>query len=218
MTEPTTDQLKAVLVAERQGIADLAETLDDAQLATPSLCGSWTVKDVVAHLAVAVALPFREVAVGMVRRGGRFHAVNDDLARAWGQRPIADLARALREHASRHLTNPGQGVAGPLTDVLVHGGDIRIPLGLPHSADPDVAAVCLRFVVTGQSFGFLPRGRTRGLGFVATDAADGAGMAFGDGLIVRGQALDLLMAALGRTVVLDRLSGPGVVELAARLR
>ncbi|MFN8077573.1 MAG: maleylpyruvate isomerase family mycothiol-dependent enzyme [Kineosporiaceae bacterium] len=217
MPQPTTDQLKAVLVAERHAVADLALTLDDAQLATPSLCGAWTVKDVVAHLAFAVHIDWRAFARSMARHRGDFDAVNDELARSWGRRPVAELAHELRGHAAGRLSNPGQGVAGPLTDALVHGADIRLPLGLVHDADPDVAAACLRFVVSGRAFGFVPRGRTSGLSFIAEDAADGDGLAFGGGAIVRGRALDLLLAVLGRRVTLDSLSGAGAAELARRL-
>ena len=38
------DLIHAAIAEERRGIADLIDDLDDAQLATPSLCAGWDVK------------------------------------------------------------------------------------------------------------------------------------------------------------------------------
>lgn len=215
MPQPSLAALQAVVVAQREAVADLAETLTPEQLATPSLCAGWTVQDVVAHLAIGAATPMGDFARALLRARGSFPKANGDLARVWGRRPVAELAATLRASAGHHLSNPGQGVAGPLTDALVHDADLRIPLGLPTEADPDVAAVALAFVVEGRAFGFVKRAQVAGLGFLAEDVDGGA--AFGEGPVLRGRALDLLAAACGRAVVLDRLTGPGVAELARRL-
>ena len=45
----------AAVAKERRDIAALVEALDDAQLATPSLCTGWDVKTVAAHLVSVFA-------------------------------------------------------------------------------------------------------------------------------------------------------------------
>jgi hypothetical protein len=51
----------ALIATERRALADLVDGLDEQQLATPSLCGAWTVQDVAevtgpaASLALAVS-------------------------------------------------------------------------------------------------------------------------------------------------------------------
>ena len=44
------DQIFAATAQERRRIADLIDSLDEVQLATPSLCAGWDVKTVGAHL------------------------------------------------------------------------------------------------------------------------------------------------------------------------
>ncbi len=70
-----------------------------------------------------------------VRRGSLSRGI-DDLARRRAQAPIAEIVAALREHADRPISSPVFGPRGPLADILVHTGDVRIPLGLPF--EPDV--------------------------------------------------------------------------------
>ena len=49
------DQIHAAVAAERCRIADLIDSLADAQLATASLCAGWDVKTVAAHLVTPLA-------------------------------------------------------------------------------------------------------------------------------------------------------------------
>jgi hypothetical protein len=56
-----------------------------------------------------------------------------------------------------------------LTDVLAHGGDIKIPLGLPYAPDPERVAMALNFLTGPTPFGFIPRRRLRGICLYATD-------------------------------------------------
>jgi uncharacterized protein (TIGR03083 family) len=203
-----------LVAARREAVAALVESLDEDQLATPSLCAGWDVRTVAAHLAEAAA-PGALCAflTDLVRARGRVHRANDEAARRAAGRPVAETVALLRERADSRYTPPVTGPAAPLTDVLVHEGDIRIPLGLPY--DPDGAAVrlAMAFVTTGRPVGFVPRGRLRGLRLSATDLD----WAWGDGPAVQGRGIDLLMAACGRPAVLSRLAGPGRHLLADRL-
>lgn len=198
---------------ERRGVADLLESLDERQLATPSLCAGWDVHTVAAHLAAGVALSWAPWLAALVRQAGHLHRANDAVARQMARRGVAELVALLRRHADRPLAPPLVGPRGPLTDLLVHTGDMRLPLGLPHDPPGAAVRVALAFVTTGHPVGFTPRGRLAGLRLVADDL----GWAWGAGPPVRGRGIDVLMAACGRAAVLAHLTGPGVATLSRQL-
>ena len=52
----TRDELWSAIHTERAALADDLAQLDDDQWATPSLCGRWTVEEVVAHLTAAASI------------------------------------------------------------------------------------------------------------------------------------------------------------------
>jgi uncharacterized protein (TIGR03083 family) len=207
---------EAVYVAsarERHGIADLIIGLDADQLSSPSLCQGWTIRTVAAHLVAATTpskLPF---VLELVRHRGDAHATNDAIARRIATQPAGELATRLRRNADSRFAPPFVGPRGPLTDVLVHGGDMRLPLGLPHTPDPEHVRPALEFVTTGRPVGFVPRGRLRGLRLVATDLD----WTWGDGATTEGRGIDLLMAVCGRHTVLTHLTGAGTDVLRDRL-
>lgn len=207
------DDLAPIIATARRAVADLLDGLDEQQLSTPSLCAGWDVRTVAAHLACAAEpAALRSFARDLLAARGRVHRANDAAARRAARRPVADVAAALRANADRVLSPPVTGPRGPLTDVLVHDGDIRLPLGMPLTPDPEAVRLALDFVTTGRPVGFVPRGRLRGVRLVPTDV-DGA---WGGGPEIRGRGIHLLMAACGRTAVLDRLEGAGVGMLAGR--
>src|SRR2546429_230690 len=100
-------------------------------------------------------------------------------------------------------------VAGPLaglTDVLVHGADIRIPLGPPHRPDPHHVVRVLDFLTGPTQFGFFSRRRLRGISLHDNDT----GRTWGDGDPIRGPGVAVMLARSGRTVAFDPLAGPGL--------
>jgi uncharacterized protein (TIGR03083 family) len=196
----------------RRELADWLPTLTDAQLATPSLCAGWTVREVAGHLIEALTGRLRTLLVRTVRCRFDLHRANAELARECAAQPLPALVAALREHADKQLKQPGVGAHGPLTDLLVHDGDMRIPLGLPMTPDPALVAEALDFLAPGAA-GFTPRRRLAGLRLVATDLD----RSWGTGAAVIGTGADLMMAACGRRAVLPHLTGPGAPVLAARI-
>jgi uncharacterized protein (TIGR03083 family) len=210
----STEDVFVLLAARRRAVADLLEVLDEDQLAMSSLCAGWDVRTVGAHLAEAAAPGALSAFLqDLVRARGRVHRANDAAARRAAGRPVAETVALLRERAENRSTPPVTGPPAPLTDVLVHEGDIRIPLGLPY--DPDECGRPPRDGVRHdrQAGRVRPRGRQRGLRLSATDLD----WAWGDGPAVQGRGIDLLMAACGRPAVLSRLAGPGRHLLADRL-
>jgi uncharacterized protein (TIGR03083 family) len=209
----TREKVYQASIQQRLAVADLIDGLDEDQLTRPSLCRGWDLRTVAAHLASAVSpgkLPFL---LAVLRHRGDAHRANDTMARRTALQPTADLAATLRRYAESRFAPPVVGPCGPLTDVVVHGGDMRLPLGLTHTPDPSHVRLALEFITTGRPVGFMPKRRLDHLRLVAEDTD----WAWGDGDVISGSGIDLLMAACGRTAVLERLSGPAVPVLRDRL-
>lgn len=197
------------IATERLGIADVLEGLTDAQWQTPSLCGKWTVRELAGHLVVPFHTSMPAFVVAMVKAGGSFHRANDSLARAQSKRPTADLIADLRANATSHFTPPRQGPLAPLTDSLVHGQDLRIPLGINDPRDPEVWLQSLDFLVTPAARGSFTRPELPPVEFVATDLD----WHVGAGPQVSGPAYAIALALTTRAASLDRLSGAGMDDL-----
>lgn len=198
---------------ERRRIADLIDVLSEAQLDVPSLCGDWTVKQVAGHLLAAVESSPGTLLKSLVRSGFRLHRANASLAVRTADRPPDELADALRDNAANSFRPPIVGYPGQLTDLHVHGQDMRRPLGLPHGLRLDRLRVSLDFLTGGRAFGFTSRRRLAGLRFEATDL----GWVWGAGPELAGPAEALMMVMAGRPVGLGELDGPGVRVLRGRL-
>jgi len=197
---------------QRRQIATLIDDLDDAQLATPSLCAGWDVKTVAAHLVSVFDDSFWVFMRTALRHASMARAI-DELARRRAQSPTAQIVDTLRRRADYPLSPPLFGPLDPLADILVHGGDIRIPLNLPFEPEPELAAMALDFLTGPWPFGFVPLGRFWGIALRGTDID----RSWGKGAEVRGPVGALMMAASGRTGLLHLLDGPGLPLLHHRL-
>jgi uncharacterized protein (TIGR03083 family) len=206
------EQIFAAVANERRQIASLVGGLNEIQLATPSLCSGWDVKTVAAHLACSVADGLSVQLRTALRRGSLARAI-DEFARRRAQRPAAEIVATLRARADYRLSPSVFGPVAPFADILIHGGDIRIPLGLSFEPDPDHVAVALDFLTGLWPFGFVPLGRFSGISLRDNDTS----RSWGQGAEVRGPAAALMMAASGRTALLDKLDGPGLQILRQRL-
>jgi uncharacterized protein (TIGR03083 family) len=202
----------AAVAEQRRQIASLLDGLDDAQLATPSLCLGWDVKTVAAHVVSTVddgMFGFLQMAI---RRGSLGRGI-DELARRRAQSPTAEIVASIRQHADRPISSPVFGPGGPLADILVHSGDIRIPLGLPFEPDAQQTALAMDFLTGRWPIGFLPLGRLRRIRLSATDVD----RRWGAGADIRGPVAALMMSVCGRAALLHMLDGPGLTLLRQRL-
>lgn len=146
-------------------------------------------------------------------RGVFVNRMIDATARRWAQATPSELANRLRVAAEGRFRLPGAPPPAALAEVVVHGEDIRRPLGLPApESDPAVLVPLLDFYRRIGRW-FLRRG-TRRLRLEATDVD----WATGTGDIVRGPALVLLLALAGRHSACDELEGDGVTSLRHRSR
>jgi uncharacterized protein (TIGR03083 family) len=198
------------VAGERLALADVLDGLTQQQWDTPSLCEGWLVRDVAAHLVMPLVTPLRRFAVAMVKAKGSFHAANQALtahtAREHGDR----LPTMLREHADSRFTPPGSGPLVPLTDVMVHGQDIRRPLAITGELDPDRTRTVLDFLVSPAATRGFTRSSLQRLRWEATDLE----WAGGSGPTVTGPAEAILLTLTGRGVARPELSGEGLERLA----
>jgi uncharacterized protein (TIGR03083 family) len=210
--EPTTRRHSAtgtwsLIHAERAALAaDLAE-LTDQQWATPSLCDGLTVREVLAHLTAGASLnPVRWMA-GVIRCRFDFdRQVAMRLAEQLGATPADTLARFRRVLTS--TTKPPLPAVAMLGEAVVHGEDIRRPLGI-HRAYPITTLTRVADYYQGSDLVVLAKGRVRGLRLAATDGP----FHTGSGPLVSGTTLALIMAMTGRTRYCDELDGDGVAIL-----
>ncbi len=204
----------ALLRADREELIDLLETLTDEEWATPSLCEGWTVRDVAAHLAVAPHVAPPQTLVGLVRARLSLNGFVHDSAVRYARRDTAEVIDVLRQDARTGAKPFGVPAPAPLVDALVHGLDIRRPLGrdrpIPPDAFVDVAdwAAGIRWPGT-ILVGGTPRHRKAGVTLVADDAD----WRHGSGPEVHGSATALILLLTGRTVAPEELSGPGLERL-----
>jgi uncharacterized protein (TIGR03083 family) len=201
------------IAAERTSLAGDLDELTTAQWETQSLCGEWTVRQLVGHLVVVHTTSIPKFAIEMAKARGSFDRANSTLAKREGERPATELAADLRRHAGSRFKPPGFGSDASLTDILIHGRDIRIPLELPEHRANEPWRYALDLLVSSKGArAFGPKGRPP-LRLVATDLE----WQHGEGDEVTGEAADLALALSGRTARLDSLSGPGADAIAAWL-
>jgi uncharacterized protein (TIGR03083 family) len=206
--------LWTTIAEERASLLETFEGLTAPQWEVPSLCGHWAVRQVLGHLVVAADPPMGRFLGEAVKARGSFDTANDRLACAEAERPVEDLLARYRELVSARYAPPGIGPRGPLTDILLHSLDVRIPLGLPSDRPAERYLPSLEILFTRRAMvGFVPKGRPP-VRWVATDHA----WSHGRGDEVQGTMVDLTMAASGRGARVEALTGPGQPALAAWLR
>jgi uncharacterized protein (TIGR03083 family) len=200
----------SLIHAERAALAaDLAE-LTEQRWATRSLCDQFTVREVLAHLTAGASLnPVRWMA-GVLRCRFDFdRQVAMRLAEHMGATPAETLARFRRVITS--TTKPPLPIVAMLGETIVHGEDIRRPLGMEHDY-PVTTLTTVADYYQGSDMPVLTRKRVRGLRLTATDGPFTTGV----GPRVSGTTLALVMAMTGRAPYCDELDGDGVAILRER--
>jgi uncharacterized protein (TIGR03083 family) len=206
-------QVYEMIANERRALADVFDKLTPEQLRTPSLCDGWTIHDIAAHLIMPLETGIPTLALSVLASGGDFDKANLKLTGRHARRPITDLVDSLRHNAGHRFKPPGMGPEAPLTELLLHGQDVRRPLGIDREFCEERMTMSLRFLTERRFRGWVPKGLLDGLAFEATDLD----WSYGTGATVRGSAEALLMAISGRRASLRDLQGDGVAVLQERL-
>ncbi len=205
-------EIWAAVHEERHRLAGDLETIAPERWQVSSLCAGWSVHDVLAHLVDSAVTSRRSFARQMITARFDFDRVNDHgVHRHKAADPQVTLTR-FRAVTASTSTPPGP-LATRLVEAYVHGEDIRRPLGIQASYPHAHVLTALDYLARASAGFGGGRDRVRGLR-LAPEETD---RHIGDGALVRGPAMSLLLAVSGRPVGPEELSGPGAAALAARL-
>jgi uncharacterized protein (TIGR03083 family) len=199
-----------VIHAERKALAADLQGLTAEQWSSASLCGDWPVRDVAAHMTATARLTPPAFFAGLASTGFKFNRLQDkNIARERGSSPADTLA------GFESIVNSSKHPPGPpdtwLGETIIHGEDIRRPLGIGHEYPAGAVARVATFF-TGSNLLIGAKTRIEGVRLRATDAD----WTHGTGPEAAGPLLSLVLAMTGRTAALDDLSGEGVAVLRSR--
>jgi uncharacterized protein (TIGR03083 family) len=197
--------------AERAALAADLEPLPESRWATPSLCTGWSVRDVLAHMTATAKLTPPAFFMRLAASGFRFNAmVAREVVAERGDSGADALGRFRAQlSATSHPPGPIDAMIG---ECVLHGEDIRRPLGIAHAYPAEVVARSADFY-KGSNLLLGTKRRIAGLTLRATDQE----WSTGTGPDVTGPAVSLLLAMTGRPAGLVGLAGEGLPTLAGRL-
>lgn len=211
MTKTASSALWVLAHAERAALAEDLAGLTEKQWRHPTLCGRWNVEQVLAHITAAGSLNQRQWIRSML--GALFRPdvhnqrrLEDNL----GATPAETLER-FRAIINTSLA-PSSDIPAFLGEVVVHAQDIRQPLGIAREPQVEALTPVAEFYAR-RNFTVASRTHAKGLQLKADDGPFLAG----EGPVVSGSTLALVMTMAGRPVYLEELSGPGVPTLRSRI-
>jgi len=205
------EQLWALANAERAALAEDLSGLDAEQWRHGTLCGTWDVEEVVAHLTAAASVNRWQWVRSMA--GARFRVEVHNQRRLdehRGSTPAETLDRFRAVIGT--TTAPSGHTPAYLGEVVVHAQDIRQPQGLPRTPDVDALTPVAEFFASRN---FTVSSRTAAAGLLLR--ADDGPFATGTGPLVTGSTVALVMSMAGRAPYVDQLDGPGVPTLRTRV-
>ena len=196
--------------SERAQMADTWTGLSAPQWAAPSWCQGWSVQDTAGHIVAAAEQTPANFYKELASAGFKFNVFTDRGARRLAAAGPDELGRRLRARTTT-TNHPPAPVMAMLGEIVVHGADIRRPLGLKHQP-PEAALLALADSWKNSNLLIGSKRRIAGLRLQATDAE----WAHGEGPEISGPLLSLILAMTGRKAVHPDLSGDGVAELGRR--
>ena len=196
--------------AERKALAADLRARSDEDWATPSLCGDWTVRDVLAHMTSAANSTPPAFFGKLVASGFSFDKLQEKGVAAHRGATPADTLAGFEAVVTSVKHPPGPAPTW-LGEVIVHSEDIRRPLGVTHAYPADAVVQVAEFY-QGSNLLIGAKRRIEGLSLRATDAD----WSHGTGPEVAGPILSLVLAMTGRRQAIDDLTGDGVPALRAR--
>jgi len=197
--------------AERRRLVEDLDGLDAEQWATRSLCGDWTVHEVLGHVVALTKQTPPKFFVKLAASGFRFNRmVARDVARESAGTPERTLAE-LRDRLDDTNAPPGP-VDSWLGEMVVHGADLRRPLGIVYTP-PTATLIQVADFYKNSDLLIGSKTRIAGLQLRATDAP----WSHGSGPEVSGPMLSLVQAMTGRRAALADLAGDGVETLRSRM-
>ncbi|HEY6279127.1 MAG TPA: maleylpyruvate isomerase family mycothiol-dependent enzyme [Streptosporangiaceae bacterium] len=197
--------------AEREALANDLATLTAEQWATPSLCSEWTVRDAFGHVIATARMTPPAFFAALAKAGFRFNTMTANRIAAEATATPAEALAEFRKLLTA-TTHPPGPVEAMLGEAIIHGEDIRRPLGIKREY-PAEAVIRVADFNKGSNLLIGSKRRIDGLTLKAADQD----WQTGSGPEVTGPALSLVLAMTGRTAALDDLSGDGLATLRSRM-
>jgi len=197
--------------SERAVMAETLAELSDDAWTTPSLCQGWSVQDTAGHILAAAEQTPAAFYQELIAARFRFDVFTDRAARRLGALGPSVLVERLRARTTT-TNHPPAPVMAMLGEIVVHGEDIRRPLGIAHKA-PEEALVAVADSYRKSNLLIGAKRRIAGLRLRAADAD----WTSGDGPEVTGPLSSLVLSMTGRAAALADLTGDGVATLATRM-
>jgi uncharacterized protein (TIGR03083 family) len=213
MTEP---DFEALRLDQLRTVGAAGATLTADEWASPSLCASWRLVDVIGHITLGYTTPMEVLGEIIAAHGGDIEEASRVGSIAFADEQGSDALLALldrvvdeviREGISLQIPSPGL-----FFDHVVHIADMVQPLG--RSTGTPEAHLAAALALVPEMGGMVGAdARAAGLRLHATDLDQHVGS---DGPEVAGSAEDILLAVAGRPAGLAGLTGDGVAVLATR--
>ncbi len=202
--------LLPMIHAERGTLADYLATLGPDDWSHDTWCDKWNVQQLVGHLIAAANVTAPHFFIGLVKCGFSFDRFVDGDLRSFAEGSPDQVLQRFRGIITSDRTPPGPTYVA-LGEVMVHGEDIRRALGAPGE-HPEEHLVTLADLYKKTGAPLHGKKRAAGLRFEATDTD----WTTGDGPVVSGPTMSLIMAIVGREGALADCSGDGVDLLRTR--
>jgi uncharacterized protein (TIGR03083 family) len=196
--------------AERLQLAETWASLSPEQWATPSWCGGWSVQETAGHVVAAAEQTPANFFKDMAKAGFKFNLFAERDAKRNAAAGPDELIRRLRARTTT-TNHPPAPVVAMLGEIIVHGADIRRPLGLAHTS-PEAALEAVADSWKNSNLLIGAKRRIAGLRLRATDST----WTHGDGPEVSGPMASLVLAMSGRKGALSDLTGDGLETLSKR--
>ncbi|RNL51924.1 maleylpyruvate isomerase family mycothiol-dependent enzyme [Arthrobacter oryzae] len=190
-------ELQSWVAPTYNGLADLlTATAVDAWDAwdAPSLCETWLVRNVIAHVTMPARLTPAQFGAEMAAARGDFTVLSDTVATRDAALPTADLLDQLRSPVLHAWQPPGGGGTGALSHAVIHSLDVTIALDRPAVAPAAAVTTVLDLLTAadGSWFGVA-------LTDVRLEATD-SDWSWGSGQLVRADGGRLVSLLSGRTL------------------
>jgi len=199
---------------ERRSLAAFLDTIGPEQWQASTWCDKWTVQDLVGHLTAAGNITAPHFFGGFIRCRFNFDRFVEGDLRSYAEGTPAEVRRRFDAIIDSNCKPPGPAYVA-LGEIMVHGEDIRRPLGGRGDHPPDhLTTLAELYKKTGAPL--RAKKRLVGLRLVATDVEWSTGEGQGDGQEVRGPCMSLILAMVGRAGALADCEGPGVETLRSR--
>lgn len=205
------NEVWAIVHHERRALIEDLATIQPEQWNTQSLCDKWTIHDLVAHLVDDAKTSRKNFMFGLLRSGFNLDRLGNLGVQKEKRDSPADMLDAFRDVQYRTSSAPAP-LASRLVEIIVHGEDVRRPLGIRHEYPIDAMIAAIEYQLATADVVGGSKNRASGLHLVAIDID----WSHGSGAIVRGKTIDILMALTGRHLPFDALSGDGAHILRGR--